>query len=719
MTQLSYRNPQERALLEQAIQQSLQHRNAQESSTSSHGVKPSALAHTGSSPVSYKTNEERNLLEQAIAERLKNSTHSSEQKPQTGLWDTVKAFGSGVGEGIKEMGLAFAKADPDANMILHSSDRMTGRDDFASHQGVLDSAQQQLMEEQEHAKASLSPLAYTARTAGNWVGSGLATPLPMVGPAATATKAATKILPQVLKAAGKEALRDAGLGTISGGLQTQDVSPLVADLTAVYGAPIAKKAITSSAKTVGHGTKWAVSPHYREAIAKAGAEQDVGRLLREELLDGETASPEAIRARAQEISVPRAIQPLEDATANASETGAALRQYLENTIDKHSQRRTAATAPLYKNLNESQTPVVLQNANALLDQQLASAKGSTRNSLVNVKKELTSNAERSLSPELLKERQFWDEFLAAGGNPEVAAQHAPPRNRNPYPIEIDNTLKWLGDEIEKAGSAEAKELIRVKRALTQDLETVPVGRNYREIYAKLSRPINAIVNHPIFGSLVTQNPKTGRYKLADAEIPEKIITSSLKSEQTAQDLMDIFKHNPKAKIRRQLERYIHTDLLGNILDIETGDVSTRRLLKYRKDNPGVFMLYPKLRNKIDTVENAKRLTDEITTKARNLPTFEAYQMLPVKLFKKAFRKLPLGDKVVDLMVSSLGENKLNIRNEVLQKALQNPDFATILMTPVAKEGIIHHRLNRLGKTLKDTSVVASRQIDSQNKEEKR
>jgi hypothetical protein len=647
---------------------------------------------------------------------------ASRQKPQTDLWDTVKAFGSGVGEGIKEMGTAFAKADPDANMILHASDQMTGRDDFASHQGVLDAAQQQLMEEREHAKASLSPLAYTARTAGNWVGSGLATPIPGGGPAATATKAATKILPQVLKTAGKEVLRDAGLGTISGGLQTQDVSPLVADLTAAYGAPLAKKAITSSAKAAYKSSKFAVSPQYREEIAKKGAERDVGQLLGEELLDGEKASPEAMRSRAQEISVPRALHPLQGKTANATETGAALRQYLESTVDQQKKRRTAATAPLYQKLEESRTRVEPQNTGTLLDEKLQFAKGSTRKSLANVKKELVSNTD-DLHPNQIQERHFWDEFLAAGGNPEVAAQHAPPpRNRNPYPIEIDKTLQWLGDEIETAitsGSpAKAKELMKVKRALTQDLETTPVGRNYRDIYAKLSQPINAIVDHPIFGSLVAKDPRTGRYKLADAELPEKVITSSLKSEQTAQDLMGIFKHNPKTKIRKQLEHYIHKDVLDNILDIETGEVSLRRLLKYRKDHPGVFTLHPKLRKKIDTLENAKRLTDQITTKARKLPTFEAYQMLPVALFKKAFRKLPLGSKVVDLMTSSLGENKLNIRNEVLQKALQNPDFATILMTPVAKEGIIHHRMNRLNKTLRDTSVVVARHTGSQNTGEK-
>jgi hypothetical protein len=92
---------------------------------------------------------------------------------------------------------------------------------------------------------------------------------------------------------------------------------------------------------------------------------------------------------------------------------------------------------------------------------------------------------------------------------------------------------------------------------------------------------------------------------------------------------------------------------------------------------------------------------------------------PVSENMRALSGAPLGDKVVDLMVSSLGENKLKIRNEVLQKALQDPDFATILMTPVFKEGVIHRRMNRLNKTLRYTSVVASRHTSSQNKEEKR
>ncbi|WP_338453777.1 hypothetical protein [Candidatus Bealeia paramacronuclearis] len=67
------------------------------------------------------------------------------------------------------------------------------------------------------------------------------------------------------------------------------------------------------------------------------------------------------------------------------------------------------------------------------------------------------------------------------------------------------------------------------------------------------------------------------------------------------------------------------------------------------------------------------------------------------------------------MTAHLGENKRNIREEVLQKALQNPDFATILMTPVAKEGIIHHRLNRLAKRSKTQvlSVPARERITTQ------
>ncbi|MEB3703283.1 hypothetical protein Bealeia2_01977 (plasmid) [Candidatus Bealeia paramacronuclearis] len=340
---------------------------------------------------------------------------ASRQKPQTDLWDTVKAFGSGVGEGIKEMGLAFAKSDPDASMILHSSDRMTGRDDFASHQSVLDAAQQQLMEEREHARASLSPLAYTARTAGNWVGSGTATPLPGLGGAATTAKAATKILPQVLKTAGKEALRDAGLGTISGGLQTQNVSPLVADLAAAYAAPLAKKAVTGSARSVGKGAQWAVSPAFREEASKKSAEQDIGSLLRQELLGGEISSPDVMRSRAQEISVPRALQPLQDATSNASETGSALRQYLTGTIDQHKQRRTKATAPLYRDLETSTTRIAPENAQSVLDHKLASAKGSTRASLAKVKKELVSNT-NGLPPQNRQEREFWDAFLSSGGN---------------------------------------------------------------------------------------------------------------------------------------------------------------------------------------------------------------------------------------------------------------------------------------------------------------
>jgi hypothetical protein len=196
--------------------------------------------------------------------------------------------------------------------------------------------------------------------------------------------------------------------------------------------------------------------------------------------------------------------------------------------------------------------------------------------------------------------------------------------------------------------------------------------------------------------MVEKDPVTKQYTLSDSEIPAKVVGTSLKSVDDAKDLMKHLKGKQGQKARKSLEGSINKSVLDFITD-EHGKVSTTKIHTWKKNHPGAFVLYPPLETKLKNLANAQHFTDTLLGKSRNLSVLEAYQSLPLHLFKKLFRKIPGGGKVVDVVHKALGKEKEVLRQELLDKALKDPETARILMTPVREEGKIMQTIQKASK----------------------
>jgi hypothetical protein len=660
-----------------------------------------ALLDQPSASIEGGTSTSLQALESRLAALKEKRAQLDKEDVSPSLWDRVKQIGGGIASGVYKAGVGHALADPYVTMAQRATAQ--GAEDAEAYQKMLHQAQQEQGQQEAQELEGMDALGRILHKTGDWVGSGAATPLPGAG----LVKGAVT-LPMILKNMGKGLVKDTAVGATSGFLQEGGVNPMVADLSATL-APLAGKAVVNT-------PRWVFSPEYRQQVARPGAEKEVGSILRETVIPEGELTAERLHDAAHQMNVGQQISPLDSHQVLEGDTGNALRQFLIRKVDDLKKKRTQKTAPLYKQLEQVEEGLDPVQGEGLIDQKLRTAKGNVRTHLEKTKKELQANQQEkhpqqpALSPEDRKAKEdFLKAFMSTSERPEMVEKvkqqlgltSPESLKSSPKPQEIDNTLKWLGDEIVKASKAGenslARELTEVKKALERDLETIPQGRNYRKTYGDLSKPINEITQHRTIGNMVYKDPVTGVYKLSDSEIPSKIISTSLKSVDNAKDLMKHLKGKRGESVRKALEGTIHKDVLEAITN-EHGKVSTAKIHTWKKNHPGTFILYPPLEKKLENLANAQYFTDQIMGKSRNLPLLEAYESLPLHLFKKTFRKIPGGGKLVEWIQETLGSEKNALRQELLEKALKDPVTAKILMTPVREEGKLWQYLQQSIKT---------------------
>lgn len=651
----------------------------------------------------------------------------SQKDASPSLLEDLSQAGPGAMSGALKTGMGLAMADPH---LQEAKMWMSTQDDLApyaeQHDRMLKAGEEELARREEEKLKNMSSRGRIAYHGGDWVGSGIVTP----GGGVKAVSTMPALVKEVAKRLGLSLGKDVAMGATSGVLQEGGVNPVVADVMAPFVFAGGKKGL--------QGGKWMFSPQYRREIAHPGAEKEIGGILRE-TMKGENAPTESWLERqtrrgrenpdipvdqdtldrfSHEMNVGEHLHPIESHQVLPHEAGHDVRKLLTNKVDTLKKKRASETEPLYQQLAQVDEGLDPVQGHTLINQKLRTAKGSTRSHLEKTQRELEANDTSPIKKQpltedekknLAKAREFLRDFeVNPHSTPESVAMmkrqlglDAEPVRRNPKPQEIDNTLKWLGDEIGKAGKAGehslARELTEVKKALESDLETIPQGRGYRQKYAELSKPINAIEDHRTLGKMVEKDPVTKQYKLSDSEIPAKVVGTSMKSVDDAKDLMKHLKGKQGEVARKALEGTIHKSLLDVITD-EHGKVSTAKIHTWKKNHPGAFVLYPQLETKLKSLANAQLMTDQIMGKSRNLSVLEAYQTLPKHLFKKLFRKTIIGQPVLDFIHKTLGKQKDAIRQELLDKALKDPATAKILMTPVKESGKLTKYLQRGLKT---------------------
>ncbi|GAO98116.1 hypothetical protein Cva_00764 [Caedimonas varicaedens] len=328
--------------------------------------------------------------------------------------------------------------------------------------------------------------------------------------------------------------------------------------------------------------------------------------------------------------------PLNDQTA-PSDAGQAMRQYLLGKLKNLYRKRSQETGPLYQELMGIEEGLEPAHAREVIAHKLDTAKGDVRSHLDRVEKELQPNdptplGQKTLTPEQQEELSALKAYLAqfenhrdyTPQNPSPAIvnirkrihdlEGVPSSPRQPVPAEIDNTLKWLGDEIASARKQGkdglARELTDVKRAIEEDLSSLPQGTEYRQQYNELSKPINALEEHGTLGKIVGEKKNTysQQYTLSDGEIPSKVIGTSLKSADDAKALLTHLKGKKGQEVLSHLRGAIHHAVLNGITGAD-GKISRAKIASWQKNHPGAFVLYPELKHHLEDISHAQHMLD--------------------------------------------------------------------------------------------------------------
>jgi hypothetical protein len=319
------------------------------------------------------------------------------------------------------------------------------------------------------------------------------------------------------------------------------------------------------------------------------------------------------------------------------ETGQAMRQYFLNKLNHLYRKRSQKTGPLYQELMGIEEGLEPAHARAVIDHKLDTAKGEVRSHLDRAEKELQPNdprplGQKPLTPEQQEELSALKTYLAQFENhrdytpqnpsPTIVnirkrihdLEGAPSSPRQPVPAEIDNALKWLGDEIASARKQGkdglARELREVKRAIEDDLSSLPQGTEYRQKYNELSKPINALEEHGTLGRIVGEKKNTysQQYTLSDSEIPSKVIGTSLKSADDARVLLSHLKGKTGQDVLSSLRQTIHQDVLNKITGVD-GQISRSKITSWEKNHPGAFVIYPELKSHLQDLSHAQHILD--------------------------------------------------------------------------------------------------------------
>lgn len=413
---------------------------------------------------------------------------------------------------------------------------------------------------------------------------------------------------------------------------------------------------------------------------------------------------------AHDINVDSRVAPFKEHQVLPHQAGSDVRSFLLKKLEDFYQKRSQETAPLYKELMSITEGLEPTQAREVIEHKLKTAKGDVRTHLERAEKELQSNdptplGKRTLTPQQQEELSGLKAHLAQteshrdydpkNPTPTVLTlrkmvhdlEGAPSSPRQPLPAELDNTLKWLGDEISSARKQGkdglARELGEVKESIEGDMGSLAQGTDYRQKYNTLSKPINTIEEHRTLGKIVGEKKNTysQQYTLSDSEIPQKVIGTSLKSVDDARDLMGHLRGKKGQQVRTSLEGTINKAVLEFITD-EHGKVSTSKIHTWVKNHPGAFILSPGLQIRLKSLANAQHFADRIVSQAQNLSPLQAYHHLPFHVLKKHLSKYPFMHKVTGYFERILEQSGTKAQQEMLQQALTDPSMAVMMMTPI-------------------------------------
>ncbi len=292
-----------------------------------------------------------------------------------------------------------------------------------------------------------------------------------------------------------------------------------------------------------------------------------------------TASPKDFeRAIAEHVPVdPEIPQPYGH---TPDDVGQGLREGHRHNEEALRNARKQVTDPLYEEFNKS--PVYIEDATNLLKKTQELKKGQSGqflDALNNIEATILEKMSgRSMSVQDLDslKRSFSAELGQINRSKDL--------NKNTYKRFYSSML----DEINPMIDAHLPES----------------GQIYRDKYREMSEPLNQLMESPSGRKVFdfVSNTWSRQDKVPDAKLPE-IFFKGTESRANAQDLLKVLKAQPDNQLRQEVQEYIHDSLLKAVVD-HKGNINSRALHTWSKNNPGAALLHPEISDMYSTLKKA-------------------------------------------------------------------------------------------------------------------
>lgn len=369
-----------------------------------------------------------------------------------------------------------------------------------------------------------------------------------------------------------------------------------------------------------------------------------------------------------QIKLGESIQELESSyKPTVDEVGKELQDYLHGRTENIREMAKKISDPRYRDASPKNLETPPTNAFNYIDEELKNwSRASPINRDLRKAKMAIENAKNEMSVIDANNKKAREATLKRyRDNPElarVAASKIPePREQSFNVGKLDKAKQEISAILESVPKEERNRrriLTGVLDNLEKDLETIPEIFEARQIYKEIMQPANFIEEHQILGDIVKKDQKSKyleNFTVPPSDIPRRVLNGN-KSIDGAKALMD-YASGLGTKEHREvistLKAYINSDILGNIVK-ENGHIDLTKLNSWKNSNPGAFILYPELEQKLSNLNGAQRLVDHVIS--QNKTMFDNY-------YKKSMQAI-LGEDYKGVDANRIASRILNSKDSI-------------------------------------------------------
>lgn len=402
-------------------------------------------------------------------------------------------------------------------------------------------------------------------------------------------------------------------------------------------------------------------------------------------------------------------------SSTANNTGMQTHEYLENHVKNIKDTAQESAAPFYKAASTKSLEGRPQTAFDAIEEQLKKysntdpANRDARRAKIAI--EHSGGEDFSKHKQLIKDIK--KKYKNDPGMIETAIKAAGDVPRGTYTGEsldtAKKTLNRIYNEIPPNETERRAAFKKIMGSLDKDMESIPEIFEARKVYREIMQPANIITENPILGKLIKRGDGfTHQFTVTHAEIPQRIINGN-KSIEAAEVLMHEISGAGKAEHKdliNTFKSYINSEILSEFVE-KTGKINPNKFKTWSKSNPGAFILYPELKNKLKNLENAQTHVNRVIKKNEELIS---------NFYKETINKF-LGDKFKGVNPDRIAGRILDSSNSegVMAEAVE---LLSKDKTGNGLEGLKRGIINNLNSKFKSDNLTFATLNDYLNKNKK-